>query len=381
MTASGVTTIDSRVIFLLATASKAWEPLAVAQRRSEMPFSMVLVGCESAKLMFVILILLPSRGVGKVLTYRFARAFAPPAALLALCNHGLGYAAPRIGPLTYQIIFKAASVVGVAFLSWALLDEKLNMMQYGALALSFFGAHLCLVSPASSASRARLDLQESPDNLGTSSEYATAWLAGILACLCGALALAASAVLFERATRELPADWVQHVGAYAAWGWLVNLAVLLAFHSEAVLFQPTVLLANVLSQDCVASLSIACADITMAAFLTCHGANAYSHCRLLALGLSAAIATTTFGELLNFHFVVGSALVCAGGWVHRMPPVDLGCASCELPCYADMLLSRCDSRSSSWCDWILRRIPRWCVHHQHPQYTRLPAPTIGIHSS
>ena len=96
--------MSDTAVFLLATLAKAWEPLAVSLASPEgrgPPFAAVLVCAEAAKLALVAPLLPPSR-IG-LCSRSTGAAFAPPAALLALCNHCLGFAVPRLDPLTYQV--------------------------------------------------------------------------------------------------------------------------------------------------------------------------------------------------------------------------------------------------------------------------------------
>ena len=93
-----------QIIFLAATASKAWEPLSVAVA-GDVPyvFATALVLCEAMKLV----LLLPAvalssarAGRGAGVSWRAAALhYGLPSLLLAICNLGLGYAVTRLGTL------------------------------------------------------------------------------------------------------------------------------------------------------------------------------------------------------------------------------------------------------------------------------------------
>ena len=97
-----------QIIFLAATASKAWEPLSVAVA-GDVPyvFATALVLCEAMKLV----LLLPAvalssarAGRGAGVSWRAAALhYGLPSLLLAICNLGLGYAVPRLGTLTLTL--------------------------------------------------------------------------------------------------------------------------------------------------------------------------------------------------------------------------------------------------------------------------------------
>ena len=245
-------------IFIIATFTKAWEPLSVAlsqQRVPPFPFSALLVLCETSKLIATMPIIWHGGGcvaVASLFSRESAAMLAPPAALLAVCNFGLGYAVPRLDPMSYQVVFKAVSVCATALFSRLLLRRTLGWIRYAALAFLIVGAHLCSESPSHQSLRI------------TSYE----WRAGLGALLCGACALALSTVWFERVVMEQSDSAVHHTTAMALWGLAFNVIVLCTVGvSDA---------PQLSHADIFAAFSIAAADLSMSGFLALHGSNAYS---------------------------------------------------------------------------------------------------------
>lgn len=167
-----------QLIFLAATASKAWEPLSVAVA-GDVPylFATALVLCEAVKLVLLLpaISLSPARaGRGAGVSWRAAALhYGLPSLLLAVCNLGLGYAVPRLGnaactnawalhgrrmcvpcalhvrvmrasdgrllphtgALLYQVVFQVSTVAATGTLAVAMLGQRLTAGQWGALAL------------------------------------------------------------------------------------------------------------------------------------------------------------------------------------------------------------------------------------------------------
>ena len=324
------------VVFALATALKAWEPLAVAlsqglEARASPPFALLLVMCEAIKLVCASTALLAldcsCLGVWPLLTFRCGLS----ATLLALCNHCLGFALHRIDPMLYQVVFKAVSVVGVAGCSRLVLGHRLGRVRYGCLGLLVVGMHLCVEPPPAEALTG-MDARE--------------WGAGLAACIFGSLALAVSTVLFEGATQAAPGQRLQHVAAFALWGLAANAAALSPLHWQLMTTHPARALRRVRPCDAVASLSIAAADGTMALFVAVLGANAYSFSRALALLLSGAISVVVVGNILSARFVVGAAAITTSAWAfqeHRRV------AACATEAHGRMVSALCAARSG--CCW------------------------------
>ena len=286
-------------IFIIATFTKAWEPLSVAlsqQRVPPFPFSALLVLCETSKLIATMPIIWHGGGcvaVASLFSRESAAMLAPPAALLAVCNFGLGYAVPRLDPMSYQVVFKAVSVCATALFSRLLLRRTLGWIRYAALAFLIVGAHLCSESPSHQSLRI------------TSYE----WRAGLGALLCGACALALSTVWFERVVMEQSDSAVHHTTAMALWGLAFNVIVLCTVGvSDA---------PQLSHADIFAAFSIAAADLSMSGFLALHGSNAYSYSRVLALLVSTAIAVISFDHTLTPLFGIGAFVVVASGWVYH----------------------------------------------------------------
>ena len=100
------------LIFVAATLTKAWEPLAVAYAhgpgRGGYPFLFptALVLCEALKLAVCELaqaLKSPSSARPSLLTRSSALDFGVPAAFLAVTNHALGAAVPLLDPILYQV--------------------------------------------------------------------------------------------------------------------------------------------------------------------------------------------------------------------------------------------------------------------------------------
>jgi len=339
-------------IFVLATAAKAWEPLSVAlsqqesHDRSSYPFAALLVVCELLKLAVTLplLLVLPSESdascpaavrvrLAALVARETVAAFALPAAFLALVNHALGYAVPRLDPMTYQVVFKATSVVAVAVLSRLLIPHRtLDGLRWGALALLLAGAALC--GDESSLSKTA-DSRE--------------WLRGLLAALCGALSFAVQAVMFDGAAERVPGGPLLHTTAVSLYGLTVNALLLamlqpswvrLAAASAYESGQPArLLLSGMRASDALTALSIGAADLTMALFFSLLGANAYSFSRVLALVLSSGLAERALGLALSRRFVLGASVVAVSGWVYheheRVGRMSVACAeTCRRRCGA-----------------------------------------------
>lgn len=329
-------------IFLLATLSKSWEPLSVALSQKDYtqpslyPFAELLVVCEIIKLAVVLppLLLLRTydtgKSVGSALLVLVARetiaAFAAPAFFLALVNQALGYAVPRIDPMTYQV-FKALSVVAVAVLTKVLMPHRvLGGLRWGALAMLLVGAALC--SDESSIS-----------SVGATTTHRREWFRGLAAALCGALSFAMQAVWFDNAAERMPGGPLQHMAAMALYGLVVNSVLLVVLHTRWVFVSlltalhersPLQLLIFGMSgADAVAAAAIAAADLTMGIFFSVLGANAYSFSRVLALVLSAALADVVLGLSPSPRFVLGASAVATSGWVyHEHERVARWCGGC-----------------------------------------------------
>ena len=120
------------VVFCAATLAKAWEPLSVAYAAQDQgcSFAYLLVLCEGLKLSVT---LTPLVFVANhehtiwLFSKDSARGFGVPAAFLALTNHMLGFAIPRLDALLYQILFKSLSVVLTALLSRYMLGHRLHL--------------------------------------------------------------------------------------------------------------------------------------------------------------------------------------------------------------------------------------------------------------
>ena len=129
-----------QVIFLAATASKAWEPLSVAAAGDvHYVFATALVLCEAMKLLLLLpAVLLSSARAGRAagVSWRAAALhYGLPSLLLGVCNLGLGYAVPRLGALLYQVVFQVSTVAATGALAVALLGQRLTAGQWGALGL------------------------------------------------------------------------------------------------------------------------------------------------------------------------------------------------------------------------------------------------------
>ena len=129
-----------QVIFLAATASKAWEPLSVAAASNvHYVFATALVLCEAMKLLLLLpAVLLSSARAGRAagVSWRAAALhYGLPSLLLGVCNLGLGYAVPRLGALLYQVVFQVSTIAATGALAVALLGQRLTAGQWGALGL------------------------------------------------------------------------------------------------------------------------------------------------------------------------------------------------------------------------------------------------------
>lgn len=303
------------LIFVAATLAKAWEPLAVSligyssEHDPKVPFAGVLLLCEAAKLS----VLLPATCLQRstsMLSWHAAAVLGVPAALLAVCNLCLGYAVPRLSPMLYQALFKAISVIVTAALSRLLLGQAIGRMRAVALVVLLASAHICAES-------AREHQHQQQQERMATDAFADAWRSGLLAVLCGAVALALSSVWFELVTIERSSSSISADAAVmAVWG-IVLYAALLGFTESRWLRRGRLLRDARRADVLIAALSIAAADLTMLQFLATHSSNAYSFSRVLALVLSSAIAVLAIGETLEPAFVVGAAGVCASGWVYR----------------------------------------------------------------
>ena len=143
-------------VYIAATLTKAWEPLSVAiaahgrQLSTLPPFAAVLVVCEAIKLAAGVAALRsrPPRLCTQLLSRASFRRFGVPAAFLALTNHVLGFAVPRLDPILYQTLFKGVNVMATALLTS--LWRPLGTARWSALATLLVGCFLALPDPSSS---------------------------------------------------------------------------------------------------------------------------------------------------------------------------------------------------------------------------------------
>ncbi|KAL3920565.1 MAG: hypothetical protein SGPRY_005206 [Prymnesium sp.] len=324
-------------VFALATLAKAWEPLSVAYAAPEqgVSFAALLILCEAIKLLLTIpLLIVLTRGLhmGQLCSKESVAWFGVPAAFLAITNHSLGFAIPRLDGLLYQVLFKSLSIVTTALLTTFFMQQKLKRVQWGAIMLLLLGSFVCeaegVISPSES----------------TVSRSASR-LAGLLAVLVGAVCFALQAVYFERAAGisekpeshhfEAPAQaWyllgsksadlkathtIRQIVALAWWGLCVNSLIYagiegpsLLLHARARMHFPTI-------RGWIVACSIAAADVSMAVFLTVLGSNAYSFSRVLALLVSSVIAAFFLQQPLTPIFACGASLVALSAWVYREP--------------------------------------------------------------
>ena len=231
--------IGRTAVFVLATVVKAWEPLSVAvsQRaqvadRQEYPFAALLVVCELMKLGITLPATMcevyPDMEWTRTSGWRWMprlcisrdlrRAFAAPALFLAIVNQNLGYAVPRLDPMTYQVVFKAVSVSATAALTRLLLPGRtLGVLRIFSLALLLSGAALCSERPSAGIMPTVSHVPSLP---------AEQWLRGFCAALVGALSFAIQAVAFEGAAEQAPGGPILHTSAVAFYGLVANTAIL-----------------------------------------------------------------------------------------------------------------------------------------------------------
>ncbi len=220
-------------LFAAATVTKAWEPLSVAYAedagRHRFLFATALVLCECAKLVATATPLLarrlrgdPAESAAWLVSARSARAFGPPALMLAFTNHLLGVGVVLLDPLVYQVLFRVISVVFTAALSSLVLRRELRGAQKLALLLLLLGFYLAL--PGSGEPR------HGP-KLGGASAI------GLMATACGAASFSLQAVWFEAATVAPGArqSTLTQTTALALWGVVANGLLLVALHGPALL--------------------------------------------------------------------------------------------------------------------------------------------------
>jgi drug/metabolite transporter (DMT)-like permease len=309
-------------VFAAATASKAWEPLAVAVAGAgDTPylFATALVLCEMGKLLLLLpfLALSPPTRHSRVSWFASATHYGVPALLLAVCNLCLGYAVPRLGALLYQIVFQVTTVFATGFAAAALLGQRLAAGQWAALALLTLGSL--------GASRSRLGsgrITNAPPSAD-----------GLVAALVGSVALSLSTVLSERtastAGGALASRSVLHQAALmSAWGVAATAALLCVLHGPA-------LLAGDASASPLAGFgavapwvvvgSIAAADLSMTVFCMVDGlgANAYSVSRCLAMVASPPLAALALDTRVSPGFAAASTVVAVGSYLFAryQPPV------------------------------------------------------------
>ena len=311
--------------FVAATVSKAWEPLSLAisqHNEHSYPFLATMVLCEMAKLAATIVALLTftrERWMPLLLARSTVSAFAIPAVGLAFCNQGFAYSMRRLGPMTYQVIYKAASISATACVAKILLPHRqLGALQWCTLVMLVAGATLCSHSPAEIAK---------PGDVLAAPTLEHGWWQGIAAVLCNALLFAIQGVCFEGAAEKAPGGPLLHASAVALYGLGVNAVLLVAMHPQWLLESAwaaylasrphLALLRGIETTDVVSALSIAAADLTMALFFSLLGANAYSFSRVLALVVSALIAQLGLGLELSFEFICGAVVVSLSGLVYH----------------------------------------------------------------
>ena len=314
------------LIFLAATASKAWEPLSVAVAgETHYLFATALVLCEAMKLALLLPAVVFSsvragRGAG-VSWGAAALHYGLPASLLAVCNLGLGYAVPRLGALLYQVVFQVFTVAATGALAVLLLGQRLTAGQWGALGL--------LTLAGIVAAHSHLGTGTSTSTGGASSEGSSLSDAppsvdGLLAALIGAIALSLSTVLSERtsshagaaiAIRPVPLQ----AACMSAWGVAATSALLLLLHGREIALGELAPLGGFdAAAPWIVVASIAAADLSMTVFCMVDGlgANAYSVSRCLAMAATPPLAVLALGTRVDASFVAASAAVAIGGYLY-----------------------------------------------------------------
>lgn len=303
-----------RLIFLAATASKAWEPLAVdLAGHTPYLFAAALVLCEVTKLA----VLLPALAFShsqlhhqRVSWRTSALHYGLPSLSLAICNLCLGYAVPRLGALLYQIFFQLATVSATGLLAMALLSERITLGQWAALALLTVGSLGAIAARTSGGG-------------GGGSNSDAGWPpppAAVLSMVLGALALSLNTVLSERAARDAPSrSTLQKSVDISAWGVAATAVLFCVLHGADIATGAVASLLAGFGQPgpWLVIISIAAADLTMVVFCMADGlgANAYSVSRALAMVASVPLANAALGTRVSAAFAASSAAVAAGGYL------------------------------------------------------------------
>ena len=307
-----------RLIFVAATASKAWEPLSVdLAGHTPYLFAAALVLCEVTKLA----VLLPALALSQPLQQHqqhiswrtSALHYGSPSLSLAICNLCLGYAVPRLGALLYQIFFQLATVSATGLLAMALLSERVTAAQWAALALLTAG------------SLGAIAARTSGGGGGGGGSTDAGWpppAAAVLLTLLGAIALSLNTVLSERAARDAPnRSTLRQSVDISAWGVAATAVLLCGLHGVDVATGATSLLAGFGQPGpWLVIVSIAAADLTMVVFCMADGlgANAYSVSRALAMVASVPLAHLALGSRVSAAFAASSAAVAAGGYLFAL---------------------------------------------------------------
>ena len=281
------------LIFVAATLTKAWEPLAVAYAhgpgRGGYPFLFptALVLCEALKLAVCELAqaLKSPSARPSLLTRSSALDFGVPAAFLAVTNHALGAAVPLLDPILYQVVFKVLSVLTTGILARVWLRAPLTRAQWLALIMLLVGFFMAL--PAH---------DDGPDGAARP-KSARRTATGLIITAVGALCFAIQAVWFERSSSAGARQPVlQQTACFAAWGLVANLALLLPTSAAASVEAGGNPLHGFTVRACGAVAAIAAADLAMAPFFRALGANAYSFSRVLAMLVSTLMAVALLGS-------------------------------------------------------------------------------------
>ncbi|KAL1523428.1 hypothetical protein AB1Y20_018368 [Prymnesium parvum] len=350
------------VVFAAATLAKAWEPLSVAYAAPDQgtSFTCLLILCEALKLIGtlpVLAALAHAHEVRWVLSRESFVGFGVPAAFLALTNHMLGFAVPRLDALLYQVLFKSLSIILTALLSMLVLRQRLHPVQWGAIALLLLGSLLC---------------EGGGEPPPSHPVRVASHRMGLAAVVVGACSFALQAVWFERAVAAAAASHepaetppppartraclsaaqrhqamhtVRQAAAFAWWGLLVNSLAHVAIDAPQWVERRRAAFPLPTPRGWVAALSIAAADVSMAVFLALLGSNAYSFSRVLALLVSSVIAATLLQQMLTLTFASGATLVAVSGWVYREPGLALRCFEWAFPCAARLREARSPAKT------------------------------------
>lgn len=353
-------------LFAAATVTKAWEPLSVAYAedagRHRFLFAAALVLCECAKLIATATPLLarrlrgdPTESAAWLVSARSARAFGPPALMLAFTNHLLGVGVVLLDPLVYQVLFRVISVVFTAALSSLVLRRELRGAQKLALLLLLLGFYLAL--PGSGEPR------HGP-KLGGASAI------GLMATACGAASFSLQAVWFEAATVAPGArqSTLTQTAALALWGVVANGLLLVALHGPALLAARRSPLVGFTERAWLVVASIAASDLAMAVFCKYHGANTCSFSGVLAMLVSALVGWAVLRLHLTQRFVLGGALVALSGWLYQHNGRD------EIREWL-----RADESAKMWKIWSTRgagHAPRAC-HAEQTERRHSLEPLLG----